>query len=310
MKTVPLITVIVPVYNVEKYLHDCIDSILAQTYPNVELILVNDGSKDNSGKICDQYASIHPNITVIHSKNGGQSAARNKGLDQAHGEFIMFVDSDDFIDNNTIETLYDLHCNYGADVVGSQLSMCTTDGKLICVDDRLTQDVATYTAEQALKEMLISKISRSPCAKLYLKGAIGNLRFIEGRTNEDVLFLFSLYQQCNLVCYARHSFYHYRYNPNSTTKNIPYIFFQEFENVIYMESIDCKYDIGKEFFVYKYKCILDICYILIKHNISRQFHEQYKRYRIIAMKNFCKILLSKYMPVKSRIKLLMVAVYP
>ena len=151
MKTLPLITVIVPVYNVEKYLRECIDSILAQTYPNVELILVDDGSKDNSGKICDEYATTNPNVIVIHSKNGGLSAARNKGLDKARGEFIMFVDSDDFIDSNTIDALYELYCCYGADVVGSQLSTTTTDGSLIGVDDRMTQDVVTYPAKQVAR---------------------------------------------------------------------------------------------------------------------------------------------------------------
>ena len=104
----PIISVIVPVYNVEKYLNRCIDSILAQTFSDFELLLIDDGSKDKSGEICDQYAEKDDRIKVLHKENGGASAARNTGIDHAVGEYIMFADSDDYIGRNMLESLLGL----------------------------------------------------------------------------------------------------------------------------------------------------------------------------------------------------------
>ena len=114
-----LISVIVPVYKVEKYLRECVDSILAQTYTNLEIILVDDGSPDNCGKICDEYAQNDSRIKVIHQENGGLSAARNAGLDIATGKYIGFVDSDDYAELNMFEELHKRIIENNAD-----LSIC------------------------------------------------------------------------------------------------------------------------------------------------------------------------------------------
>ena len=103
-----LISIIVPIYNVEKYIKKCIDSIINQTYTNLEIILVDDGSPDNCGKICDKYKEKDDRIKVIHKKNGGLSDARNAGIDIATGEYITFIDSDDYVAENYIEVLYNL----------------------------------------------------------------------------------------------------------------------------------------------------------------------------------------------------------
>ena len=106
MEAQPLITVIVPVYNVEKYLRRCLDSIIGQTYQNLEILCIDDGSIDNSGVICEQYAARDARIKVIHQENQGLSTARNRGLDAAEGEYIAFVDSDDYILEDMFERLY------------------------------------------------------------------------------------------------------------------------------------------------------------------------------------------------------------
>ena len=108
----PLISVIIPIYQVEKYIKTCIDSIIHQTYFNLEIILVDDGSLDNCGTICDNYLSQDSRIKVIHKKNGGLSDARNVAIDIANGEYITFIDSDDFVSPNHINTLYSLICKY------------------------------------------------------------------------------------------------------------------------------------------------------------------------------------------------------
>ena len=108
MKTFPFISIIIPVYRVEKYLRACVDSVLAQTYKNLEIILVDDGSPDNCGQICEEYAAKDGRVRVIHQTNQGVAAARNSGLEIATGEYIGFVDSDDYIDSDMYEYLYGL----------------------------------------------------------------------------------------------------------------------------------------------------------------------------------------------------------
>lgn len=112
----PQISVIVPVYNAERYLHRCVDSILSQTFSNFELLLINDGSKDSSGAICDEYAAKDPRVRVFHKENGGVSSARNLGLDNACGEWIAFVDSDDWISENYLESMlvFDTDINFSS----------------------------------------------------------------------------------------------------------------------------------------------------------------------------------------------------
>ena len=115
-----LISVIIPIYNVEQYLKECLESVINQTYRNLEIILVDDGSKDKSGKICDEYKNKDERIKVVHKENGGLSDARNAGMKIATGKYIQFIDSDDFIDKDMIETLYNLIIENEADI-----SMCS-----------------------------------------------------------------------------------------------------------------------------------------------------------------------------------------
>src|SRR4051812_34034895 len=112
----PKISIIVPVFNVEKYIHDCLESILNQSFIDFELILVNDGSSDRSGVICDEYSKKDNRITVIHKENGGQSTARNRGIDLAKGDYIGFIDSDDWIDHDMYKVLYEKAIEIGADI--------------------------------------------------------------------------------------------------------------------------------------------------------------------------------------------------
>ena len=127
----PLISVIIPVYNVEKYLHRCLDSVIAQTYQNLEIICVDDGSIDESGRICDQYAVRDARIKVIHQENQGLSAARNRGLDAAEGEYIAFVDSDDYILEDMYKKMLDKLLNYNVDLCVCQWQYEFSDGRQV-----------------------------------------------------------------------------------------------------------------------------------------------------------------------------------
>ena len=188
-----LITIIVPVYKVEQYLHKCVDSILAQTYTNIEVILVDDGSPDNCGKICDKYAEKDKRVKVIHKANGGLAEARNVGLDIAHGEYLGFIDSDDWIELDMYEELYTALTGSNAD-----LSMC---GLNLIYKKNIVQ-IGIYDKPQIIEnEELMrryfteSAILSSACNKLYRKKLFDRLRYPVGRIFEDrhiSLELFSL----------------------------------------------------------------------------------------------------------------------
>lgn len=149
-----LISIIIPVYNVAEYLCECLDSVLAQSYRNLEIILVDDGSTDNSGDICDKYAEKDSRITVIHRENGGPSAARNAALDMMHGQYVTFIDSDDTIHPQYIKLLYDNSCRFNADI--SSAALTTNRGK-IC-DNFPKGHSRLFSSTDAVKHILYQHI--------------------------------------------------------------------------------------------------------------------------------------------------------
>lgn len=195
-----LISVIVPVYNVEAYLKKCVDSILSQTYPNLEIILVDDGSPDNCGEICDNYAELHSNIKVIHQKNGGLSAARNAGLKIAEGEYIGFVDSDDFIDSNMYQTLYEKAKETDSDIVECNLHHTFDD-----YED--TETVEKYDD----KNLLLSMGRCIVWNKIYRRSLIEKAEalFPEKYIYEDVEFYLRLIPHIERYGYVDIAPYHY-----------------------------------------------------------------------------------------------------
>lgn len=205
----PKISVIVPVYNVEKYLIRCVDSILGQTYKNLEIILVNDGSTDESGKMCDRYAKENENIKVVHRKNGGLAAARNSGLDIATGDYIAFVDSDDWIDSDMYEWMLSLATENNADIVRCGYYIDKEGEKPIpayeCTGKLL------YTDEQRRCEMVRDSYkAASACTKLYKREIIADKRFDETMlANEDWGFNYDLLKNVKNTVYYDLPKYHY-----------------------------------------------------------------------------------------------------
>ena len=151
----PLISVIVPIYKVEAYLRDCVDSILAQTYRNLEVILVDDGSPDNCGAICDEYAEKDSRVTVLHKVNGGLSDARNAGMAACGGEYLMFVDSDDWLAEDSVATLYELICRTGAELaIGGRERVEDGSGAVLHSEFDGTETVHTMNRLEAMRDML------------------------------------------------------------------------------------------------------------------------------------------------------------
>jgi len=215
----PLISVIVPIYKVEKYINQCIDSILAQTYKNLEVILVDDGSPDNCPKICDEYAKLDNRIRVIHKENGGLSDARNAGLEIAKGEYIGFVDSDDWIAPDMYEYMYNGIQKYSADIVSCGYFECLDKsnfaGGYYNPEDRL------YKEKEAIEALLLLKIPNYAWNKLYKRSLwTDDIRYPKGRLYEDVLTTYKLFEKSKLTVALSEPKYNYRINDKSITGNI------------------------------------------------------------------------------------------
>lgn len=217
-----LISVIVPVYNVEQYLNKCVESILNQTYTNIEVIIVDDGSTDSCGEMCDSYRKRDDRVCVIHKKNGGLSEARNVGIDVARGEYLVFVDSDDYVATNMLEDMYKV---INSD--GTKISVCGyTD-----VDDKDNElDIAHSFAKQSVVTerefwQLYYDGGSMYCAvawnKMYARKLFDDIRYDVGKINEDEFILHKLISNCDKISLISDKYYYYRHRASSIM-NRPY----------------------------------------------------------------------------------------
>lgn len=228
MRENSLISVIVPIYKVQDYLDECIESIINQTYSNIEVILVDDGSPDRCPQMCDEWAKRDSRISVIHKKNGGLSSARNAGLDVAKGEYISFVDSDDFICKDALENLYNRIKDDKSIGITSGLIYRYQDGSINNFKDQwLCSKEIVIPSSEFLLETMSQKTSYTVWNKLYRRDVIGNTRFREGRNNEDTLFMYDLGKNIAILNVSMveipYYVYYYRYREDSicTTAKIP-----------------------------------------------------------------------------------------
>ena len=218
--TLPLISVIVPVYDVERYLCECIDSILTQSYRNLEVILVNDGSSDNSGNICDEYMKQDNRVKVIHKQNGGLSVARNAGIEIAKGELIHFIDSDDWIEADMLELLYNNLMEHNAEIscCGYYLSYINENINAFVCDELLV-----FNSEQGLENSLLRNVPWiSSCSKLYKKEIFETIRFPLSKRSEDIFIIAEVMSNANVIVYDITPKYYYRQRKNSISKQDAY----------------------------------------------------------------------------------------
>lgn len=214
-----LISVIVPIYNVEQYLERCVNSICNQTYKNLEIILVDDESPDNCGKMCDEFALKDSRVKVIHQKNKGLSGARNSGIDIAKGEYIGFVDSDDYIDETMYETLYNDIKKFNA-----KISICNRfyefeDGKRL-LRYKVDNEIKVYTGKEAIIEMnSFSSFDMSAWDKLYHRSVWEKIRYPEGKLSEDFFVIFKLFDIAQKVTFNPKPLYFYFQRKNSISRN-------------------------------------------------------------------------------------------
>lgn len=299
-----LISIVVPIYNVELYLKRCIESIQRQTYSNIEIILVNDGSTDESGNICEEYAKADKRIKVLHKKNSGLSGARNVGIANAHGKYIAFIDSDDFVKENFIQTLYELIesnkadiaiCNYIRGKESTfQNSNCKTKIK-----------IETYCAEEMLKNWHGKYKHQETVAwnKLYLKEIFDkyNICYPEGwRCGEDVYATHQIVAKANKIVITNEVLYYYFDNTSGIMRTISEekvnvnIMAQEkriefFEENGYVEACERMLIKLQKYYMLMYCKLCDD--ITFKKALKQKFKEQYKKVNRLKRTAFTERLL-------------------
>lgn len=222
----PKISVIVPVYKVEKYINRCIDSILEQTYDDFELLLVDDGSPDNCGKICDYYQSVDKRIRVFHQENAGQSVARNTALnwvfEKSESEWITFIDGDDWVHIDYLKILFNGANLYNADIC--QCGMLQTE---TYVNDKKLNEMSykRISVEEALYKEGRFEIDGYACGKLYKKNLFENIRFPEGMIFEDFYIIPEVVLNASVITEAKYKLYYYFQHNDSTiwSRNMHYI---------------------------------------------------------------------------------------
>ena len=211
----PLVSIIVPVYGVEEYIRRCIDSILSQTYKNFELILVDDGSVDLSGQLCEDFLINDERIVLIHNNNRGQGCARNIGLEAATGDYITFVDSDDYIHKDYIYMMLLLAEYTQADIVQSKINITyKTD---LITDNNINKLSYYMISGKSAPNTYEYKVA--PCAKLYKKFLLKDIRFGRWKVNEDDAIYYRIAYGADKVCISDVYLYNYYQSPNSVMRN-------------------------------------------------------------------------------------------
>jgi len=207
------ISIIVPIYNVEKYLAKCVESILSQTYSHLEIILVNDGSTDQSTKIIDKYAAIDKRIKIIHKQNGGLSDARNKGYDLVTGDYLMFIDSDDLVSSDFCEKMCKAALLHDADIVECSFKRFEDEKEL--KNFEADNKVKELDAEQALELLMREQLKQVVWNKIYKVGIVDSLHFEKGKTHEDEFWTYQIFGRAKKIVKIPDVLYFYRQQNDS-----------------------------------------------------------------------------------------------
>lgn len=285
------ISVIVPVYNGEKYIKSCLNTLQKQTLKEFEIIVVNDGSSDNSGQVCDELAKKDKRINVIHQNNSGVSNARNIGINSAVGEYICFIDCDDYIDSNYLKVLYDECVNNNVKMSICGIRSVKEDGTLISMKEMKN---GIYSSTKALKELFEFKnLNGGPCGKLIHKSLFeNNLYFPELKVYEDLIFSYkAIYKAGNVVFTTRCRYYYlHREGIGAMAK-----FIKEPST----DSIKAAYDI-LEFIKLKIPSIWDtsfygvISQVIMYISDIKQIDSKWKKKSSVLYMNETKKLLARY----------------
>lgn len=258
----PKVSVIIPVYKVEEYLDECVKSVVLQTYDNIEILLVDDGSPDKCPEMCDRYSLEDSRIKTFHKKNGGLSSARNYGIENATGQYLFFVDSDDYLDHDVIKKLVEDIQEKDADISVAKIS--TKEDDVIEPFDTQSDYIRSATpcisGNEYLSLILRGAIENAAWNKLYRRNLFDNVRFREGRNNEDFLMFFELCRIANAVSFIDYYGYYYRQRANSIVHDL--------NTLLYVDIIKNIEEVKTEIIKYNLPYLNDISIKEAKERIS------------------------------------------
>lgn len=209
------VSIIIPIYNVERYLQECLDSVAGQTYDNLEIILVDDGATDSSGDICDRYAAVDPRVRVIHQTNAGAAAAKNRGLNMATGDYITFIDSDDWVEKTWIETMLSTAKAAGADLVE-----CGVRKEYVGSTEVMANDPGEYTPQAYLAQYFQRWTNSIFWEKLFVRQLTESVRFrTERRCIDDEFYTYKIISNATKIIRIPDPLYHYRQRASSAVRS-------------------------------------------------------------------------------------------
>lgn len=312
----PLISVIIPIYNIMEYLPRCVESVCSQTYTNLEILLVDDGSTDGTGELCDELAGKDDRIRVFHKENGGSSSARNLGIKEAKGEYIGFVDSDDYIDREMYELLLWGISKYGVNVAQIGRNEIDEAGNPlpdICIPPRAPEIV---NHEDFLRELLMHRGDCSFCTKLFCRDLLMGRQFPVGALNEDFHFLVKLLPEIGKIVSLPKQAYHvfYRMGSNSRKKDknqFSRVFADNVDNAdMVMEMVKKNYPELKNV-AFRFGAFQRIEYLLhIPISQMRKDNEEYRKIVKWMRKNALRSITNYYLTGKNKIYYIMFAMAP
>lgn len=300
-----LVTVVIPVYNVEKYIYECVNSVLDQEYKDIEIILVDDGSTDSSGKKCDEIASSDNRIKVIHQENKGLSGARNAAIDIAKGTYITFVDSDDFINRDMISRMLSLLKSNDADMVVTGLRSFFEDGSEIMNSHK--GKVFVYSKEKALDCYLFNNyLTPCVCGKLYKLELWNDIRCPIGKLHEDQYTTYKIIDKCNTIVYDTDCQYNYRKrlgsigHSNFSTKSYDLLYGirEEYDYITKKYKDDCPN-------IYVARITWEVVFFNMMINSGKIDEIVLKEVRGFAKKNFVKVIKCPYIDKVRKIQILL-----
>lgn len=306
MNNFPLISIIVPVYNCENYLSRCIESIINQTYKNIEIILVNDGSTDSSGAICLNYQASDNRIVYLHQENRGQSSARNAGLDVSKGEYIGFADSDDYLQPDMIEQMYLCALKHNADMVACNHHQELESGERLLTESSEVSQI--FNSSQAMKSMFIdNKISAAVWDKLFSRNLIQEIRFPVGYVCEDIPFVYNCVVKAKKIVRIDLPLYVYIIRAGSVSR----VVYSPRNAGMYIYPKEILIDVRKK---YKenireaeYYCFRGLLVLFFRFYKSHSKDKSIKDFKKDFYRFLPKIMFNKYLP--GKYKLFAVAVF-
>ena len=307
------VSIVVPVYNVEDYLKYCVDSLINQSYKNIEIILVDDGSTDDSGRICDEYAQEDDRVRVLHIENGGRSNARNTGVNVASAEWVIFIDSDDYYDRRTVEYLVQLQKKYAVDLVATsviEVRDFQSDDFIGSLTDIDSLKLDRYTA---LKEMFYGNIvGTHPGGKLYKKEILMKFPFPKGMIYEDLAVSFEHIGACNEIAVGYINLYKYYRRPGSIVNSSYSDKFLDFYKAIELnrEYVERDYPNDQEM-----KKALTVRYVfkglhVVHALLGSQMYEQVNKIRKEYRRYWKDILINSHITRKNKLKYLLLLLSP